>query len=147
MIRIHWIMHNLMKYMDKCASLSHTADLCVRIRWNWKGVSLCAIFPRNLDEAHYTLWKDRIVYSLFFVWFIILLCLILSGSMEPVEANKFVIFWSWWRIETDANFSVNNVPENFSSVGFGVNISQLKFLYFVYQVKCFVELILVYCGD
>ena len=46
--------------------------------------------------------------------------------MEPVDAKKFVIFRECWRIEVDANITVNKIPDNFDSMGFGFEIRNLK---------------------
>ena len=45
--------------------------------------------------------------------------------MEPVEANKFVMLIYWWRIEAYTGRMVKNIPDNFSSTGFGVDIGKL----------------------
>ena len=48
-----------------------------------------------------------------------------SGYMKPVEAKKFVMFWSWGRIKVDTNRSVNNITDTLSAMRFGVEISKL----------------------
>ena len=50
--------------------------------------------------------------------------LMVSGSIEPVDAKKFVMLRAWWRIEAVADFAVNYISENFSSMAFGVDISK-----------------------
>ena len=81
-----------MKYMDERAFFSCVVRSGVHICWNVKDVYPCAIFPRDHDEAHDTLWKFYTVYtSLFFFMFIMSLYFILSGSMEHFEAKKFVM--------------------------------------------------------
>ena len=55
-----------MKYMDKCTVSSCVVNSGVRIHWNVKDIYSCAIFLRDRDKAHYTLWETRIVYTSFF---------------------------------------------------------------------------------
>ena len=82
-IRIHWIIRNHRKDMDERAVFSHIVDSNLRSCWGLKNVSPCAIFPRDHGEAHYTLRNTRIVYFSFLGGFILWLCLMVSGSMEP----------------------------------------------------------------
>ena len=70
-----------------------------------------------------------------------------SGSMEPVKANKFVMFGAWWRVEVDVNRTVNNIPANFSSMGFGVEFRKLYILSYVHHVKCFPKVNIMESGD
>ena len=61
----------------------------------------------------------------FFVWFIMVLRLMVSNSVEPVKEKNFVAFGSWWRVELDADRTLYKISETFASVGFGVDISKL----------------------
>ena len=51
--------------------------------------------------------------------------LLVSGSTEPVKAKTFVIFEAWWRVEANADRTVNSIADNFSSMGFGVEFINL----------------------
>ena len=136
-IHVHWIIQNWMKYMEKCTVLSYLVESDVRSHWNVKDASLCEICLRNCDGEHYTVQRYCMVYySLFFGWFIVWLYLVVNGSMEHVEAKKFVIFWSWWRIDADANIAFNKISENLSTMGFEVDINKLQLWSCVQQLKC-----------
>ena len=45
--------------------------------------------------------------------------------MEPVRANEFVMFGALWRLEAETNCTVNNIPGDFVSMGFGADIIKL----------------------
>ena len=64
-------------------------------------------------------------YTLFFQWIITQIHLTVSGTMEPVKAKKFESVIFWWRLEEGSFFMVNNISENVSSIGFGVELSKL----------------------
>ena len=51
--------------------------------------------------------------------------LLVSESMEPVEARTFVVFKPWWRVEANADHMANIIPDNFSSIEFRVEVSKL----------------------
>ena len=61
-------------------------------------------------------------------------------SMEPADAKKFIMFWTWWRIEEDNNYAVNNIPDTFSAMNFGIDIGKLHVWYCVHHVKCLAEI-------
>ena len=48
------------------------------------------------------------------------------GSMELVKAKKFVMIGSWWKVEEDADHTVNNITETFYYMGFGVEVRKLN---------------------
>ena len=89
-------------------------------------VSSHTISRGNHGKSHYTLRKIHTVYtSLLFVLFTMLLPLMVSGSMEAVEANKFLMFRSWYRIEAGSYGVIDEITDNFSLMGFGVDIHEL----------------------
>ena len=47
--------------------------------------------------------------------------------MDNVEAKKFVMFRAWWRIKAYDYNKLNNTPETFAYMGFGVEVSKLYF--------------------
>ena len=49
-----------------------------------------------------------------------------SGSMELFKAKKFVMIGSWWKVEEDADHTVNNITETFYYMGFGVEVRKLN---------------------
>ena len=53
----------------------------------------------------------------------------------PCPKQKFGMFRSWWRVEADNDCMVNNIPENFSSMGFGVDFIKLHVWSCVHHVK------------
>ena len=60
--------------------------------------------------------------------------------MEPFKAKKLVMFWYWWRIEVGTNSVVNDIPENFSSMEFGVDIRKLRVWFCLHHAKYFAEI-------
>ena len=67
--------------------------------------------------------------------------------MEPVEANKFVMFRTWWSIEADSNSMVNKIPDTFSSMVFGVEVIKFHVLFCVHHVKYFTKINLMESSD
>ena len=49
-------------------------------------------------------------------------------------------------VEADTNYTVNNIPEMFSSMGVGSEVRKLNILYCVNQVKCFAKLNIMESG-
>ena len=48
--------------------------------------------------------------SYFFLWIITQMYLTVSGSMEPIKVNKFVVVRSWWRVEAGYDCALNKIP-------------------------------------
>ena len=69
-----------------------------------------------------------------------------SGTMEPFKAKKFVIFGPWCGLEAYANSTVKNFPENFSPSGLKL---RSKNCIFDLCPPChfFTEVNLMYSGD
>ena len=127
-IGLYWVEWNIYRNLVESG---------VRSSWDMKYVSLCKCLQRDYEKSHYILRKFHTVYtSLFFIWFIMLLNLSVSGFMETSETKKFVMFRAWWRVETDDNSMVNNIPETSPPMWFGVEISKFHIWSCVQNVKC-----------
>ena len=59
----------------------------------------------------------------------------MSGFMEPIKANKFVVFETWWRLEAYADCMVNHIFYKFASVRFAVESIKLHALTYGHHVK------------
>ena len=46
-------------------------------------------------------------------------------SMKMVKLKEFVVFWTWRRIEADSNHGFYDIPETFSAIRLGVEVSKL----------------------
>ena len=97
---------------------------------------LSTILPCGRNEAHYKHNVTHIVFSS-----LSLLCLPFDGSwwwVDPWNLSRwriFVMFWSRWRTETDANCAIKKKSEALSAMGFGFDISKLRAWYCVHHVK------------
>ena len=98
-------------------------------------------FSCTIMMKHIIHFKRLTYYiSLFFGGFIMLLCLMVNGSTELVEAKKFVIFWTWKSIEEYTNRLIDNIPETLSAIRFGVDIRKLHVWSCVHHIKYLAEM-------
>ena len=59
--------------------------------------------------------------------------------MEPVKEKQFVMVRAWWKVEGDADCTVNNISDNLSSTEFGFEVRKLHVLYCVHHVNFFTK--------
>ena len=108
--------------------LSRVVDSGVHVFGYSKYVSLLTFPPHHRGKAHYTFRKFCTVCpSLFFVWFIMLLDLTVSGYIEHVKVNRFVMFISWRILEGESIRIANKTPGFFPPCGLDLRSESFMF--------------------